>query len=127
MLYVRVELDDLCGVTYDYFVFDYSYDYILRTETMDTDANYILPLLNQTRDVLQRVITNKSNRTIKNSSGAQVKRSRYYLKDLQQLPTKMISGLMKKYLTERVLFGYHFDVKHMEASCAIESDNGYCC
>ena len=99
------------------------YDYILRTETMDNDASFILPLLNRSIDYIQ-----SNSRNVVGSKGKVEKRYEpKMLSIVEELSLEDRMGLWQRYEDELKLFGYEFDAETSTVSCGISSENGSIC
>ena len=106
-----------------------SYDYILRTETMTSDARYILPLLNRTLDALNHVTMNVMQRK-DTLSAVSSKHDRFlpkYLTDFKQISAANLTALLAKYHQESLFYGYGLDNVTYMTSCKIPTSNGFCC
>ena len=107
-----------------------SYDYILRTETMTSDARYILPLLNRTLDALKNCTANVTQRNDTQSATANSQHDGFkskYLTDFKQISAENVAALLLKYHEESLFFGYGFDDVTFKTTCAIPTSNGPCC
>ena len=106
-----------------------SYDYILRTETMTSDARYILPLLNRTLDALGSGTRNvmQRNDTHIRPSKTRTGFNPKYLTDYKQISAENVTALLSKYHEESLVFGYGFDDVTFKTTCEISTSNGFCC
>ena len=106
-----------------------SYDYILRTETMTSDARYILPLLNRTLDALNNGTRNVMQRN-DTKPAANSKHNGFkpkYLTNFKLISADNLAALLLKFHEESLFFGYGFDDVTYRTTCEIPTSNGSCC
>ena len=99
------------------FVF-YSFDYILRIETMDNDASLVLPLLELGDEAFSRSTANVFNLAHPKTS---------VLDTFSSLKNKTMNLLLKRYDLDMQLLGYQFDPDTFKATCAIQTGDGSVC
>ena len=97
---------------------------MLRMETMTSDSNLILRLIGTNQSELQQVTTNRIM-TKQDSNSPKFTRN---LAKFQELSGKQLQLLLEMYNVDMQLFGYNFDLKTMNASCAVKKPDGtFCC
>ena len=97
------------------------YDYILRTETMNTDANLFL-----SHSYPELTSLPAYNHMRSTSAKANVK-SMKILKEFQDFSDSLVAELLKRYQLDMDQFGYHYDVDSQTAMCSFQSANGEKC
>ena len=101
-----------------------NFDYILRVETMEHDAPYILSIMNQAKDFLH---SHKSNVRRQATNVSENIVSPKYLELFESIDLDHTKWLQRKYKLDFEQYGYFFNYNKKLATCQVTLPSGEVC